>query len=214
MSMIRSYQNAAIAVGAAEAWNLETDKTWRTELRNLEAKNKGVSYFGIQIKNGSNEPIRVRVDGSSLAELIIAKKQSEAMIVENIRGIVVSNAGVAEIAANSIVITVTSGASRVSGAAGLGDIYVTEDFGGEVYEDQITAGADAAFALAATSKKIRDAIIYVSGHDALMGDAANQRFPLAVGSSLGLSWVDLSTFYVKNATAGNNTTITIMGVLA
>jgi len=213
MSMIRSYQNGAIAVGAAESFDLESDTTWRKEFRRLESQNKGVSHFGVQIKNGSNEPIKVRVDGSDLAELIIAKKQSEAMIVENVRNIVVYNAGVEVIAANQIVITVTSGASRVSGAAGLGDIYVTEDFGGEVYEDQITAGADTAFALVATTTKIRDAVIYVSGHDALIGDAENQRMPLAVGSSIGLSWVDLSTFYVKNAVAGNNTTVTVLGVL-
>ena len=214
MSMIKSYQNGA-AIGVAGYWGveIETDDTWRREIRRLEKESKGRSLFGIQIKNGSVEPIKVRVDGSDMAELIIAKKQSEAMVVENVRDVIIYNAGTAEIPANSMVITVTSGASKVSGAAGLGDIYVTEDFGGTAKQLTATAAADAAFRVTTASTKMRDVLIYVDTNDALVGDVDGQVQPLGIGESIGLSRVDVSTLYFKNAAAGQNTKIILTGVL-
>jgi len=212
MSMIKSYQNDAIAVGAGWEIAIEEDKTWRNEVRRLE-RSEGRALFGIQIKNGSNEVIKVRVDSSDMAELIIAKKQSEAMVVESVRGILITNAGSAEIPANSMVITVTSGASKVSGAAGLGDIYITEDFGGEAKQLTATAAADTAFRVTSVATKMRDVLIYVSTNDALVGDADGQVQPLGVGESIGLSRVDVSTLYFKNANAGQNTVIILTGVL-
>lgn len=225
MAIIKTYVNDGVdrgdglgaspsTIASTVSWDiaLEEDRSLRTEFRRLEAEGEGKSLIGVQVKNGSNYPIRVRVDGSTLSEIYIAKKQSEAVIVQNARYIQIYNAGAGTIAASTIVVTVTTGASRVSGAAGLGDIYVTEDFTGTAYEDQVTAAADTAFRLATSETKIRDVIIYVSGNNALVGDADNQRMPLNVGESMGISWIDLSTLYFKNATAGNNTTITVLGV--
>lgn len=225
MAIIKTYVNDGVdrgdglgaspsTIATAVSWDiaLEEDRTLRTEFRRLEAEAEGKSLIGVQVKNGSNYPIRVRVDGSTLSEIYIAKKQSEAVIVQNARYIQIYNAGAGTIAASTIVVTVTTGASRVSGAAGLGDIYVTEDFTGTAYEDQVTAAADTAFRLVTSETKIRDVIVYVSGNNALVGDADNQRMPLNVGESLGISWIDLSTLYFKNATGGNNTTITVLGV--
>lgn len=224
MAIIKTYVNDGVnkgdglgasptTIATTDSWEiaLEEDRSLRTEFRRLEAE-KGQSLVGIQVKNGSNYPIRVRVDGSALSEIYIAKKQSEAVIVENARYIQIYNAGNGTITASTIVVTVTTGASRVSGAAGLGDIYVTEDFTGTAYEEQITATNDNAFRIITTSTKLRDVVIYVSGNNALVGDSANQRLPLNVGETLGISWLDLSTIYFKNATAGNNTTITVLGV--
>lgn len=225
MAIIKTYVNDGVdrgdglgaspsTIATTVSWDiaLEEDRSLRTEFRRLEAEAEGKSLIGVQVKNGSNYPIRVRVDGSTLSEIYIAKKQSEAVIVQNARYIQIYNAGAGTIAASTIVVTVTTGASRVSGAAGLGDIYVTEDFTGTAYEDQVTAAADTAFRLVTSETKIRDVIVYVSGNNALVGDADNQRMPLNVGESLGISWIDLSTLYFKNATAGNNTTITVLGV--
>jgi hypothetical protein len=225
MAIIKTYVNDGVdrgdglgaspsTIATAVSWDiaLEEDRTLRTEFRRLEAEANGKSLIGVQVKNGSNYPIRVRVDGSTLSEIYIAKKQSEAVIVQNARYIQIYNAGAGTIAASTIVVTVTTGASRVSGAAGLGDIYVTEDFTGTAYEDQVTAADDNAFRLVTSETKIRDVIVYVSGNNALVGDADNQRMPLNVGESLGISWIDLSTLYFKNATGGNNTTITVLGV--
>lgn len=225
MAIIKTYVNDGVdrgdglgaspsTIATAVSWDiaLEEDRTLRTEFRRLEAEGEGKSLIGVQVKNGSNYPIRVRVDGSTLSEIYIAKKQSEAVIVQNARYVQIYNAGAGTIAASTIVVTVTTGASRVSGAAGLGDIYVTEDFTGTAYEDQVTAASDDAFRLVTSETKIRDVIVHVSGNDALVGDADNQRMPLNVGENLGISWIDLSTLYFKNATDGNNTTITVLGV--
>jgi len=89
---------------------------------------------------------------------------------------------------------------------------VHEHFTGEVYENEHTAASDAAFRFESTEVKLRGAVILVSTHDALIGDSSNQRYPKTAGTSLAVSDVDLSDLYFKNATAGQNTKINIIGV--
>ena len=59
---------------------------------------------------------------------------------------------------------------------------------------------------------LRDVLIRVSTHDAVIGDAAQQRYPKAAGSSLGFTKVNLSKLYFANADPSNNTKINIFGV--
>lgn len=192
-------------IAPGEGWyiDFETDKTLRKAIRES-------ATAGVQVKNASDQPIAVSIEGSDFAELLIAKKAGESVIIDRPSGIRVTNRGDNAIEANTLVITITTGANMVSGATGLGDIYITQDFGGEVYADSITATNDNAFVLG--SVKLADAIIQVADNDALLGTATNQPIKVTNGSSLGITKVDLSTLYAKNATAGLNTTIKVFGV--
>ena len=89
---------------------------------------------------------------------------------------------------------------------------VHDEFSGEVYENEHTATTDAAFRFETTEVKLRGAVIMVSTHDTLIGDSSNQRYPKSAGSSLSVGDVDLSDLYFKNAGAGDNTKINIVGV--
>lgn len=191
----------------AAAWYIDFEKD-----KNLREAIRESNTAGIQIKNASDYPIRVRIEGSSLAELVVAKKAGESVIVDRPAGILIRNMGPGTIAASSLVVTVTTGANTVSGATGLGDIYVTQDFTGTVRALQYTATDDAAHPVTATSLKLADVIIKCAGNGAIVGDADHQYLELAVGDVLGLTKIDISTLYVKNATAGQNTTLNIIGV--
>jgi len=58
---------------------------------------------------------------------------------------------------------------------------------------------------------LRDAVIKVSDNGQLWGDATGQNFELAAGGSVGISFLDLSLFYFRNATPGSNGTVEIFG---
>jgi len=85
-------------------------------------------------------------------------------------------------------------------------------FSGAVYENEDTATDDNARRFETSSKKLRDVIIQVVSNDQLFGNATNQRYKVATGSTIGFTQVDLSTLYFKNATAGQNGTVNILGV--
>lgn len=89
---------------------------------------------------------------------------------------------------------------------------VHDQFSGEMYESEHTMVNDAAFRFETTETKIRGAVVLVSDNDVLIGDATNQRYPRDEDTALSMHDVDLSTIYFKNATAGNNTKINIIGV--
>jgi len=89
---------------------------------------------------------------------------------------------------------------------------VHEYFTGEVYENEHTMVDDIAYRFESTEMKLRGAVILVSTHDTLIGDSSNQRYPKTAGTSLAVGDVDLSDLYFKNAGAGNNTKINIIGV--
>ncbi len=89
---------------------------------------------------------------------------------------------------------------------------IHDEFAGEMYENEHTAANDAAFRFETTETKIRGAVVLVSDNDVLIGDSTNQRYPRDEDTALSMHDVDLSTLYFKNATAGNNTKINIIGV--
>ena len=86
-----------------------------------------------------------------------------------------------------------------------------EYFTGEIYENEHTMTDDDAYRFESTSLKLRNATILISTYDALIGDSSNQRYPKAAGTSLSVDYIDLSKLYFKNATAGQNTKINIIG---
>jgi hypothetical protein len=87
----------------------------------------------------------------------------------------------------------------------------TAGFTGDVYENEHTMTTDAKYSFEATTLLLRDVIIRVSTHEALIGDTSNQRYPRSVGSTLGFTKIDLSKLYIKNAGAGNDTKINVLG---
>lgn len=88
---------------------------------------------------------------------------------------------------------------------------VFEHFTGEIYENEHTMADDSAYRFESAELKLRGATILVSTYDALIGDSSNQRYPKTAGTSLSVGHVDLSNLYFKNATAGQNTKINIVG---
>lgn len=87
-----------------------------------------------------------------------------------------------------------------------------EQFGGAIYENQNTASADNARRFETSAKKLRDVVIQVSTNAQLLGGATNQRYVVGAGETIGFTKVDISTLYFKNATAGQNGTVNIIGV--
>jgi len=87
-------------------------------------------------------------------------------------------------------------------------------FRGAVYADSDTAASDAARRFETSEKKLSWAYITVSTKDQLLGDSSSQPATLAAGSSIQLRNIDISTLYFKNAAAGQNGTVSIVGVLA
>lgn len=85
-------------------------------------------------------------------------------------------------------------------------------FGGAIYENQDIAVSDVARRFATSKKKLRDVVIQVTVFAQLFGNAANQRYKVEVGDTLGLTSVDVSALYFKNATAGQNGTVNILAV--
>lgn len=86
-------------------------------------------------------------------------------------------------------------------------------YSGAIYRKQDVATVDTARRFETVAKKLRDIVIYISVNDQLFGDSANQTFLVSAGRYFGFTKVDISTLYFKNATAGQNGTIDIIGVL-
>ncbi len=82
---------------------------------------------------------------------------------------------------------------------------------GAVYENEFTASDDLKHSFEAASLLLHDVVIQISTNAALFGSTTNQRFERAAGSTYGFTKLDVSTFYFKNKTAGQNTKINIIG---
>ena len=80
------------------------------------------------------------------------------------------------------------------------------------YVNKDTATDDAARRFETTRVYLRDIIIIVSDYAQLFGDSASQTYPVGVGETIGFTQIDLATLYFKNATAGDNGTVDILGV--
>ena len=90
--------------------------------------------------------------------------------------------------------------------------YLLEGFGGNVYSKTMTMTDDNATRFETSAKKLRDVVIIVTTHDMLLGETGVEVYPVGVKEPIGFTKVDISTLYFKNAGAGNNGTITILGV--
>jgi len=218
--VVKTYRNDGInhkdglgtrptTIAAGARWNLTVaqDENLRRAVRTEET-------VGIQIKNSSKANISVKIDGSDLSAIYIPKKASESMVVEFVQDIMIVNEDDAvTIATNELVVTVTTGANTVSGAAGLGDIIVTSDFEGAFWIQSYTAADDLTHALnGGVSKKLADVVIKCLAHPCLIGTTGAETFPLAVGDILGITKIDIGTLFVINTAAGNDTNLEIIGV--
>ena len=85
-------------------------------------------------------------------------------------------------------------------------------FGGAVYRNSDVAVADTARRFETTAKKLRNVTILVSGKAQLFGDDSTQDYPVNPGDTLAYDYIDISTLYFKNAAAGENGTVYILGV--
>lgn len=85
-------------------------------------------------------------------------------------------------------------------------------YSGAVYVKSDTATADTARRFETSQKRLRDVLITVETNNQLFGDKDGQTFPLEAGDSIGFTLVDVSTLYFKNANAGQNGTVHIIGV--
>ena len=84
--------------------------------------------------------------------------------------------------------------------------------GGDVYSKTMTMSDDAATRFETVEKSLRDVVILVETNPMLLGKTGVEVFPMAINDSIGWGKVDISTLYFKNAGAGNNGKITILGV--
>ena len=84
--------------------------------------------------------------------------------------------------------------------------------GGDAYSKTMTMTDDNATRFETAEKSLRDVIILVETNPMLLGSTGDEVFPVAAGGSTGWAKIDISTLYFKNAGAGNNGKITILGV--
>lgn len=87
---------------------------------------------------------------------------------------------------------------------------------GGIYHKSMTMAADTATRFETTALYLNDAMLQVQTKDMLIGDVTAQALKLEVkanGTNIPGKF-DLSTLYFKNASAGQNGTITIVGVRA
>ena len=84
--------------------------------------------------------------------------------------------------------------------------------GGDTYSKTMTMTDDNATRFEASVKTLRDVLIFVETNPMLLGSTGVEVFTVAAGASVGWQRVDISTLYFKNAGAGNNGKITILGV--
>ena len=80
------------------------------------------------------------------------------------------------------------------------------------YVNSDTATTDAARRFETSRVYLRDIIIVVKTYAQLFGDSGGQTYPVGVGETIGFTQVDIATLYFRNATAGENGTVHILGV--
>ena len=91
-------------------------------------------------------------------------------------------------------------------------VKILDQFGGNVYSKTMTMSDDNATRFETTAKKLRDVVIVVKTNNMLLGETGVEVYPVDADSTVGFTKVDISTLYFKNASAGSNGTIIILGV--
>lgn len=85
---------------------------------------------------------------------------------------------------------------------------------GAAYSNSDTATGDTARRFETSEKKLAYAVFRITTKAQLFGDSSAQNALWAADTSFTLEDVDLSTVYFKNGTAGQNGTVSVVGVLA
>lgn len=85
-------------------------------------------------------------------------------------------------------------------------------FGGNVYSKTMTMEDNNATRFETSSKVLNDVVIIVKTYGMLLGETGVEVYPVGVDEAVGLTKVDISTLYFKNAGADENGVITILGV--
>lgn len=87
-----------------------------------------------------------------------------------------------------------------------------ENFGGDIYSKTETMTDDNATRFETYHKWLRDIILLVEDNAMLLGSEGNEVYPVAKGESIGFVQADICSLYFKNADAGKNGKISILGV--
>ena len=146
------------------------------------------------------------IDGNSSQTLII--KQAWAIGLDTTSHYVILGMDVAQALKDVL------GGGDVISATNPLPVDMSVAYEGIPYSNSDTATDDNPRRFETTTLILRDAVIKVTGSNQLLGDASGQHFELAAGGSIGISFLDLSKFYFKNAAAGQNGTIMIFGTRA
>lgn len=85
-------------------------------------------------------------------------------------------------------------------------------FSGIVYSKTLTMTDDNATRFESTSKKLRDVVILVETYAMLLGKKGSEVYPAGANDTIGFTQIDIGTLFFKNAAAGSNGKITILGV--
>lgn len=85
-------------------------------------------------------------------------------------------------------------------------------FKGEVYSKTLTMTDDNPARFESESKKLCDVVIIVETYAMKLGKVEAIVYPVGADDTVGFTKVDISTLYFKNATAGENGKISILGV--
>ncbi len=87
-------------------------------------------------------------------------------------------------------------------------------FRGQIYAKSDTAASDASRRFETTEKKLSWCVIQVKTQSQIFGDVSSYPVTYAATESFEMENVDISTLYFANAAAGQNGTVSIMGILA
>jgi hypothetical protein len=131
-------------------------------------------------------------------------------IVPNVSGSLVLATGSAVIGKARLV---DSGGTEVTETT-FHSLKVYSQFAGTAYSNTHTQVSDAEYRFESSSKKLSTAYIQVTTQSQLVGATGTEAYTqTAAAAPMILQNVDLSTLYFKNASAGQNGTINIVGTL-
>jgi len=85
-------------------------------------------------------------------------------------------------------------------------------FSGDVYSKTMTMTNDNATRFEVSPRRLRDVVILVETNPMLLGERGVEVYTVGASEAVGFTKVDISTLYFKNAGAGNNGKISILGV--
>lgn len=85
-------------------------------------------------------------------------------------------------------------------------------FSGDVYSNTMTMTGDNPARFEAKNLKLLDVVLIVETNDMLLGRVGHVVYPVDADETVGFTMLNLRTLWFKNAVAGSNGKISIMGV--